>query len=270
MIIELLNGNKLDISKFSLHRLYHHIPSLSIEHTTEQVDDRDGMLFLNSRFSERVITVEFLYKSYDINDYYLLRDEINALFTRKESFYIIFKNEPYKRYLVKLNRSFEVTPNQYMNSFEVEFTCVNIFGESVMSTSEIKKEWDRNQFAWNGQITWDEDLQYRFESNDFIVKNLGNVDIDPRQNQLDIVLRGTFNSSVIIMNETTGDMYTFNRSMNENDVLILSGVSTQFNGTSAFKHTNKKLITLRTGDNKFSIRNGTVSSIAFGFRFLYL
>lgn len=269
MIIQLLNGKQLDIADYSLKRLFHHIPSVSISHNTEQVDGRDGLLFLETTFDSRVITVEFLYESYDIYDYYLLRDEINALFTRKESFYITFKNEPYKRYLVRLNQSFEVEPNQYMNSFTVEFTCVNIFGESIADTRSLK-DWDSNKWAWNGQIKWDDDLNYLFNSNSFVVKNLGNVDIDPRQSELEIILKGTFASSVVIKNETTGDVYVYNGNLSANDELVLKGVQSFKNGASVFRNTNKKLIRLFTGENNFTVSGGTVSSIDFKFRFLYL
>jgi len=269
MIIELSNGKKLDIANYSLKRLFHHIPSVSISHNTEQVDGRDGLLFLETTFDSRIITVEFLYESYDIYDYYLIRDEINALFTRKESFYITFKNEPYKRYLVRLNQAFEVEPDQYMNSFTVEFTCVNVFGESVASTLS-KKEWDIDAWAWNGQITWDDNLTYSFNTNSFTVVNIGNVDINPRQSDLNIVLKGSFSSSVTITNQTTGDFYTYNGSLGANDTLTIKGVQSFKNGTSVFRNTNKELITLQTGANNFTIHGGTVSSISFDFRFLYL
>jgi len=269
MIIELLSGKQLDISNYSLKRLFHHIPSISLAHKTELVDGRDGMVFTETQFESRVLSVELLYESTDIYDYYLLRDEINALFTRKESFYITFKNEPYKRYLVRLNQAFEVEPDQYMDAFTVEFVCVNIFGESVATTLSLK-EWDVNMWAWNGQISWDEDLQYTFNSNTFVVKNLGNVDIDPRQNDTLIIVKGDFPSSITIKNNTTGDVYVYNGSVTAKDTLILRGVQSSKNGVSVFKHTNKKLIRLARGENSFTITGGTVTSILFDFRFLYL
>lgn len=269
MIIETLDGKVLDIANYSLKRLFHYIPSITIGHSTESVDGRDGLLYLETSFETRIITVEFLYESYDIFDYYLLRDEINALFTRKESFYITFKNEPYKRYLVRLNQSFDIAPNQYMNSFNVEFVCVNIFAESTSKTTALK-DWDSNSKAWNGQITWDDDLKYSFNTTAFTVKNLGNVDIDPRQSELAITLKGLFSSSVTIINQTTGDTYVYNGTMGANDTLVLKGIQSFKNGTSVFKNTNKKLIKLRAGDNNFVIQGGSVTSIDFGFRYLYL
>lgn len=270
MILQLLNGKKLDIANYSLKRLFHYIPSISLSHSVEMVDGRDGGIFTDSQFTERVITVELLYESTDIYDFYLLRDEINALFTRKESFYIIFKNEPYKRYLVKLNQGFVIEPNQYMNSFELEFTCVNIYGESIVSTQQMKKEWDVDQFAWNNTITWDDDLQYTFTTNNFDIYNLGTGHIDPRQSEIKIVIQGDYSNGLTLTNNTTGEVYQYNKPLSSGDVLTLDGVRTLKNGVSAFRDTNKKLISLAQGKNSFTVTGGTTSNIYFDFRFLYL
>lgn len=270
MILQLLNGNKLDIANYSLRRLFHYIPSVSLSHSVEMVDGRDGGIFTDSQFTERVITVELLYESQDIQDFYLLRDEINALFTRKEAFYIIFKGEPYKRYLVKLNQGFVIEPHMYMNSFELEFACVSIFGESTSSTQQLKKEWDVNQWAWNGQITWDDDIAYSFTTNTFVVRNQGTAHIDPRQSELSIFIQGDYPSGLTLTNNTTGDVYQYTGSLTNGDRLVLDGVRTLKNGASAFIDTNKKLITLAQGGNSFTVTGGTLTKIDFDFRFLYL
>lgn len=271
MILQLQNGTQLDIENYSLKRLFHRIPSVSINHVTENVDGMDGSLFLESSFGDRVISVELLYISQDIFDFYLIRDEVNALFARKESFYIIFKNEPYKRYKVRLNSAFELEPNQFMNSFVVEFICENIFAESIGTSLQVAdKTWDSGVHAWNNSITWDDTLSYTFNSSNFNVKNLGNVVIDPRQHELEITLRGSFSSNVTIRNVTTGDIYTYSGSLATSDTLVLKGVQSFKNGASVFRNTNKRLLTLAVGDNNFVIEGGTVSSISFNFRFLYL
>lgn len=268
MIIELMNGTRIDIADYSLKRLYHHIPSLQLEHTTATVEGRSGDIFLNTRFSGRTISVELLYITQDIYDYYLLRDELNNLFARRESFYIIFKNEPYKRWKVRLAQGFDTEPNKSMQTFTVEFVCENVFAESVATTTVIK-EWDVDKWGWNGTIDWDDDLKYTFNTNSFAVKNLGNVLIDPRESELDIIVKGTFSNYVKITNQTTGDVYQYNSALSSTDTLTLKGIQTLKNGLSVFKNTNKKLLTLAVGNNQIIVEGGTVSSIAFNFRFLY-
>lgn len=268
MIIELLNGTRYDIDDYNLKRLFHRIPSAQISHTLSSVEGRSDII-TSSKLNNRTISVELLYESYDIYDYYLLRDELNALFTRKEPFYIMFKREPYKRWKVRLASQFDTEPHPYMQSFVVDFVTENVCAESVQTTLELLKEWDANQHAWNNTITWDDDIQYSFATNNFVVKNLGNEIIDPCEHELEIILKGNFASNVKITNHTTGDIYQYKRTLSSTDELKIIGVRTFRNGASDFKNTNYQLLTLAPGINNISVEGGTLTSIAFNFRFLF-
>lgn len=267
MIIELLDGTRHDIADYNLKRLYHYIPSASIEHDSVAVDGRSDII-INSKINNRTITVDFAYLSQDIFDFYLLRDEVNALFLREEAYYIIFKNEPYKRWLVKVANGYNLQPNQRLESFTIEFVTINAYAESIATTQTLK-EWDVDSWAWNGAIDWDDTLQYQFSSNEFSVNNLGNAIIDPRVNDLEIRIKGRTNSSIQITNRTTGDIYIYSRAFNESDEIVLNGIRTLRNGISSFSDTNKKIITLNPGVNDFFIEGAEVDSIQFNFRFLY-
>ena len=272
MLIKRLNGDVIDISNFNLKRLFHYIPSAEVNHTSASVEGRSDII-TDTKLNNRIITVQFLYDSQDIVDYYLLRDELNALFLREEAFYIIFKKEPHKQYLVKTNSQFSIPPNPHMEAFEVEFITLNTYGEFVFSTGELtSKEWDVDQFGWNGIIDWDsENLpQYTFTERNFTVLNLGNVAIDPRQSYLRIELRG-IGPATSITNNTTGDVYTFTDSLTSSDTLILQGVQTFKNDISSFRNTNRRIITLAPGENDFFVGglSGGLQSISFDFRYLY-
>jgi len=169
---------------------------------------------------------------------------------------------------VKVANQYTIPPNPPMQSYTVDFLPFNDCAESVATTQTLK-EWDVDKWAWDGTIDWDEDLQYSFAANNFVVKNLGNVVIDPREHELEIVLKGVFSNNVKITNHTTGEVYQYNRALSSTDELKIKGIRTLRNGVSDFKNTNKKLLTLATGNNSISVEGGTVNSIAFNFRFLY-
>ena len=269
MILQLLDGTSFDTSDYNLKRLFHRIPSSQIDHNVVAVEGRSDII-LNSQLNNRTISVEFLFETYDIYDFYALRDRLYELFVRTESFYIIFKREPWKRWKVKLANQFELEPSPNMGSFTVEFITENTNAESVYSSIEFVKEWDVNQHAWNGMIDWDsEPPVYSFNTNSFTVQNLGNGIIDPRSNDLEIVLTGDFPSVLSINNNTTGETYAYNRSLTTSDTLTLSNIRTLRNGVSDFVNTNKRLLTLAPGDNNFTVSGGTVSNISFNFRFQY-
>ncbi|MFJ7951277.1 distal tail protein Dit [Lysinibacillus sp. NPDC096418] len=266
----LKDGRELMMSDYSLKLLKYYIPSVSIEHQSSEMDGGDGAIFTNTRFSGRTITAKFMYKAFDYHDFKLFVADINALFARKEFFYIIFEAEPGKRWKVRLANSYQ--PNELLRKvgeLDIQFICENIYAESVPTTLDLK-EWDIDKWAWGMGFDWDEDLAYSYSSNSFTVKNYGNVAIDPRRHELEIVLKGIFDNSITITNGTTGESYTFSGSLYSTDTLVLKDVQSFKNGTSVFKQTNKKLITLSVGDNNFWISGGTVHSIVFNFRFLYL
>lgn len=268
MIIQLLNGTQIDTASYSLRRLFHFIPSAVIDHTVQSVEGRPDII-LSSQLNNRVIRVEFLYEAADIYDYYLLRDELNDLFMRTEPFYIIFKREPYKRWLVKTSAQFEVPPAPHMNSFIVEFITMNGYAESIINTRDFKKEWDIDRFSWNGVIDWDSNNKYSFDSNSFIIYNGGNLIIDPTINDLTVNISANANSFLQIQNVTTGDVYRYNRPLSPSDSLVLNGIRTLRNGVGDFGSTNRKLLTLNAGNNVFVVTGGNIENINFDFKFLY-
>lgn len=270
MIIELQNGTRFDIAEYGLKRLFHYIPSLVLSHNTKTVEDR-GDIVISSAYKQRTITVTLLYKVGDIYDYYLLRDQLNALFARNEAFYIIFKREHWKRYKVRLASQLSMNPAIRMDSFNVEFLMEDKYAESVGSSLDlqIKGSWDESLWGFGSGIDYDTQYNYTFNTNSFVVKNIGNELVDPRESKFDITLKGTFSNQVKITNQTTGDVFIYTGTLSSTDELRLIGIRTLKNGVSALKNTNKRLLTLLPGDNSFTVEGGTVSSIVFNFNFLY-
>ncbi|MEK4425172.1 distal tail protein Dit [Solibacillus sp. FSL K6-1523] len=271
MIIELLNGIRIDVEeKYGLKRLFHRIPSLTVEHLTEAVEAR-GDLIIGTEFNQRNITVTLLYFVNDICSYDLLRDELNALLVRNEPFYIIFKREHWKRYKVRLAQQLEMEPNNKAESFDVLFRTENLFGESIGTSLDLqnKDNWDSDLWGFGAGIDYDTKYQYTFNKNDFIVKNIGNQTINPRQSDFDIILKGRFSNYVQITNHTTGDVYRFNGNLTSTDTLRLTGIRTLKNSLSRFRDTNHNILTLAPGDNRITVEGGTVESMNFDFRFLY-
>lgn len=270
MIIEKLNGTRLDIEDYGLTRLFHHIPSAEIDHTKESMNGI-GEVVTETTILQRTITVEIGFKVSDIYDYYLLRDELNGLFMRRESFYIIFKREPYKRWLVKLDKQFTVPVHTQGGKFSLDFRTVKRFAESIASTYS-RKEWDENIWWWNGAITWDDPLQYSFTTNNFTLVNLGNMVIDPSESDMDIriTIKATTNMPITIRNVTNGSVYVYGGTLTSNDILVLDGPRSLKNGVSVFKDTLKKVLKFDPGENKIEITGGTVHSVDFDFRFPFL
>lgn len=275
MIIELLNGTQIDIGRYNLKRLEHPIPSAEIEHTIVQIPGR-GEIITSTEIKNRTIPVRLLYIASDINDYDLLRDEINALLLRSERFYIIFKREPYKKWLVKLDSQFLLPPNRTMNEFTVAFRTINRFAESVGTCLDlVNRDFDSGLWGWGNGIDVDREYQYEFTTNSFIVANIGTAAINPIEHALKVTVSGDFPNGMTLRNATTGDIYQYNEPLTASDTLVIDRLRTFVNGISRFGDTNKRHITLAPnefgsgGDNQIIIEGGTVSSVVFEFRFMY-
>lgn len=269
MKIELLNGTSFDIADYGLTRLFHHIPSAEISHTTSSVDGK-GEIITGSVLLNRTISVELLFRTYDIRDYYMLRDELNGLFARTEPFYITFKREPYKRWKVRLASGFAIPPKPRMGAFTVEFITVDKYAESVGTSLQLaEQDFDSGLWGFGSIIDVDKQYQYRFTSNSFTVENIGNVTIDPCEHFLEITIKATAAQYLQIRNQTTGEIYRFNGALPSTSNLVISGVQSKLNGASVFARTNGNLLSLAAGANRFIVEGGTVASIQFKFKFLY-
>ena len=155
-----------------------------------------------------------------------------------------------------------------METFNIQFITETPYAESLASTSSIKS-WDANVWSWDASIEWDTEYLYTFNTNSFVIRNLGTATIDPRESNLRIQISGNFEGSLIMNNITTGDSFIYNGNLSENQVLELNRIKMTIGGVSILSKTNKKLITLKPGENQFVISGGQVSQVNFDFNFLY-
>lgn len=245
MIIEKLNGERIDLTDYNVERLFHYIPSAPLLYPTTTIEGRHGLISQVPTYENREITVELLYKVKNIYEYYTLRDILNDIFTPFEPFYIIFKRDSGRRWKVRLSGSVSIPPSRHMAKFEAIFTTIEPFAESI------------------------EEKTHNFTTANFNLYNHGNVKIDPRQSDLRITLKGTFASLVTIKNNTTNEEFRYTGALASANTLIIDNTRYTRNGTSITNATNKKLITLAPGENSFSVTGGTVSSVQFVFRELF-
>ncbi|MGE7954806.1 phage tail domain-containing protein [Lysinibacillus xylanilyticus] len=174
-----------------------------------------------------------------------------------------------KRYFVINSEMSGIEQKGLTGKFIVELeTYLLPYAESAATLKDLKL-WDINKWEWNQGLTWDGEMEYRFTSNSFTLKNFGNVKVDPRESELKITIKATASSYLEIRNVTTGEVFRFNGALSTSDTLVLNGIHTYKNGANAILNTNKKLLTLAPGNNVFVVTGGTIQSIEFDFRFLY-
>lgn len=263
------NGDIVDLHDKDLWVSSFRIFSLSPNHIRETINGRHGSINLGSSLNKRKISTAISVEGYDPVDFDLIRDEIYSMFDPLKSFHIVRDLQPGKRMKVSVSSEFDI---DYLTledgEFELELSIDSVFLESVGTTLDpFTFDSDLWQF---GQGLTTEDLNYAHTTNIFNIYNAGNVNINPRYMELVIEYTGA-SSNLKIINETTGDEWSYNGSSNSGDVIKIDGIRSVKNELSIFRQTNKKLITLAPGWNGFRL-SGTVGNfeIKFKFRYLYI
>jgi Phage tail protein len=153
--------------------------------------------------------------------------------------------------------------------FDVEFTTLSPFAESIGTTLD-PFTFDAELWQIGQGLTAEDGIVYTHSTSSFRIYNAGDVTIDPRVLPLKITFTGA-STNLKITNTTTGDMWQYTGTTQAGDTITLDGVRSLKNGVSIFSATNRKLITIASGWNDFTITGASGSfTISFDFRFYYI
>ncbi|MEC1778398.1 phage tail domain-containing protein [Schinkia azotoformans] len=259
--IQKQDGTIIDLHEHNLFVNSFRIISLSPEHIVEQIDNRHGSIYLGTRLRERRITSQITVEANNYNDFDSLKHELYKLFNPLEKFYIIRDLQPTRRMEVSVANEFDIDYIYLeMGEFKIDFVIHSVYSESVGSTLNP---------TLNFQVRTHEPVQYRFNTSTFKVFNDGDIKIDPREMELNIIFKGN-SDNLIIRNLTTNDQWEYSGTTLQSDTIELSGIRSFMNGFSIFGETNRRLITIDKGWNEFKIINATDFEISFDFRFKYI
>lgn len=270
LIIERKNGKRYKLSKETGYIVLKIRPeSIKVNGQRESISGRPPIR-IGTEIEGRSIHTELLFTAYDFPDHVLKRNEFFQILDSREEFYVIFSEEPGKRWLVSAE-AFKPEPvTMTLGRCEMVLYSESPYAESIGKTTD-QMTFDSG-FWQIGQGLIAEDTKYIHNTTSFRIFNAGDVTIDPRLFPLKITYKGVSNN-LSIKNVTTGDLWSYTGSTaSENDVITLDGVkSSQTAVGSIFGKTNWGLITLKPGWNDF-VLTGTSGSfeIKFDFRFYYL
>ncbi|MEK3995629.1 phage tail domain-containing protein [Psychrobacillus sp. FSL K6-2365] len=206
------------------------IPAVVPEHYSEKVEDLDGSIYLSTYLKERPITAYLQFEILDGTSITTYNRHLSGLFNPKEQYYLVIDEDPSIRYSVRISNGYEIDELSWEDGkFEIEFIMFNPLRESI---NLVKKS---------------------FTISSFNFKNGGNQLIDmTKQNETEITFKGA-STNLTITNETTGDVWRYNGSTTELEIIKLKGVQAFKNESSIFGQTNKKLLSFEVGNNEFTV-----------------
>lgn len=238
----------------------------------ETIEGLNGEIATGTRIEGRVLKADIAFRSADVFDFYLFRNTIFELLDSGEAFHIISSREPGKRWYVRVSDTYEIKPySAKYGVFSVTFKSESSYCESVGTTMD---PFTTDSGVWQmGQgLIENHNMVYTHSTTTFNIYNAGTRTIDPRSIHTPLVITYTGASSNLkIKNNTTNEEWSYAGSSLAGDDIVLDGVESSKNGVDIFGSTNYKLITLKPGQNSFTL-TGTSGgfSISFNHRFYYL
>lgn len=273
MIVQRLDGTTFNLTDLGFRGRLFVIPSPLYRNNTQQIQGRNGLADLATTFGERKMTLKGRFTANDLPDAALLRDVVFGIFNSLDPFYVIDdEREPGKRWLVRVDGSFDYSEVYVYGDVEVPLICARGFSESLGRTDSDAIDFNNDLWqAMGAGIDLSDDLAYTFGTASFSVYNGGDLTIDPaEEHELDITFTGA-SSGLQIENATTGDLFTYDGDSEDDESIELSGVKALKSGVSIFTDTNYGLITLKPGWNDITVSGATGDfTIKFGFRYYYL
>lgn len=270
MLVERKNGQIYELNKLGIYTNNLDPDAPEPDTTTAEMPGVDGHLDLGTKYKGRTLNADMYIVASDFDDFALYRNEIFRIFDSKESFNLIHESEPNKKWVnCKYTSPFSIARQaRRVGEFSVQFQSTSAYAHSRGSLLDpYTFEVELWQFGMNIPMV---DFSYSHNTRSFSIWNLGDKEVNPRHDMLQIFYKGASNN-LRIRNATTGDEWQYSGSSNAGDTITLDGVFSRKNGVSIFGQTNRKLIRLAPGENKFILTGASADfEIAFDFRFLFL
>src|SRR5699024_2176341 len=106
------------------------------------------------------------------------------------------------------------------------------------------------------------------ESSRFSVYNAGNVTVEPESMDINIIIAGCNGNKITIHNKTTGDKLEISVLMSGH-IVTQRGMVVTVGGVNRCRDTNRRCISLATGDNGVEISGATFERASIDFKYYY-
>lgn len=300
VLIEKLNGERKKFSEIGLIVRDFLVGTAGVRQYKSEIQGRPGNIDKGADYGPRPITVPFMFKSEDLMDYPLMRDEIYAWLGGVEEFWIYegrslglmkfeVPGESYddfkfdsdiiygKRYLVR--RTSDLAPDQrgVWGLDSISFETIELpFGETTATTlipfviGNGPDEVENSIWTVGQAMIFGEELKYTFVNPTTIqVYNGGTERVDPEEGMYLVIEYKGASANLKIKNQTNGTEWSFAGNSVANDSIKIDGVHSTLNLLSIVRNTNLELIKLEPGWNTIQVTGTTSGTLSFDFRWYF-
>ena len=221
-------------------------------------------------YGSRTATANFFLETLDEIDFETKCHELYNKFFHRQLMRIRQTND-IARCFYGIAKPFDITHISYLDkTFSIEFDIPSAYLYSVVRSGDFPVDIKKNPYVLSNNLNLPfEDLNYTQHEGSFKIFNPSDLDIQPyeQNHELNIIFKGSGNP--MLTNKDTGDSFSYLKSVNSSDELILKGVHPFLNGEPCEVDTNHGSINLKKGWNSFSL-TGFTGTAAFDFPFIYL
>ena len=271
ILIQRRDGTTYDLGAEGIRVISFDPPSANYQHTYSQVNDIGAQL-TGTQVQQKTIPLLFDVYAMDRYDYRLQEQKVKQIFSSIEPFYVINSETPYKRWKVvaepfsypKLGNSTKA------KSVAVNLVCYEGYSESVATTQD-EMTFSNGKFGIGMNFGFDQP-KYTFKNvSQFDFYNPSVIPLFAGRKPVQIEFVGNAPNGVTISNLTTGQSFTYYKSISKGDNLLIVGVMPIMNGIQRLGNgfSNRAYLDFATGHNLMRITGTTDYTIKFTTRFYY-
>ena len=237
-----------------------------------QITGIDGAIYSYKTYNNYQIPANFYLQFHNWEDYKLAKHEIMKIFATRKLIRIRTDVESaIVRFVLPTVPT--IAPSEATSHYSL-FT-ENFDNPSGYRYSIFRSDSDWSLFTKGDQLGMNipdgETLNYHFTTTKFKVYNASDIAVDPYKQKHDLKIVSKFSGNNLkITNKTNSTSWTYNKSTNGGDTVILDGINTTLNGKPASVDTDYGHIVLDPGWNDIETSGAGSVDITFSFPFVYL
>lgn len=226
---------------------------------TTEIKGTDGVIAGASNFAPFDLQLRFVFTGTDIHDYHLQKHKLRQIIYQREPYYVWHPDMPGKKYAV-LPSSTEIEDIYSRNGeITIKFSVIKGYSESLRETDKFSLSSGEWQFE-TGVLSVD-DIKYKHNSTGFKIYNGSTDTIDPHiRHKFRVLINIDAPKGFTLTNNTTGDVFKYNKAIKKKQTLILNGVHPTIDNQRVGSNTNWQWITLAPGFNEIEITGENISN----------
>ncbi|PTK94109.1 distal tail protein Dit [Staphylococcus gallinarum] len=226
---------------------------------TTEISGTDGVIMGPTTFGPFNLILNFSFKGIDTKDLRLYKQKLRQIVYQRKPYFIWHSDAPGKKYAVYCDASENEDLTNSFATFKINFVVFKGYSESLRETDKFSLSSGEWQFE-TGVLSVDE-IKYKHNTTGFKIYNGSTDTIDPHiRHKFRLLINIDAPKGFVITNNTTGDVFKYNKAIKKSQKLVLNGVHPTIDNKRVGAYTNWQWITLAPGFNEIEIAGENINN----------